>query len=529
MRSPADGLEHSIEIMRIDLDALPADVDALQAMIGALVAERDAERSEAQAEIDRLRSLVKTLQRSQFGRRSERLDQDQLQLGLEDLDADVARVETAMPETTGSKPRQESSTEGRLSLPDHLEREDVTLDVKGHTCPCCGGAIHQIGETVSEVLDYVPARLKVIRIRRPKYGCRTCGKLHQAPAPECPIAKGLASAGLLAHVLVSKYCDHIPLYRQSQIFARNGVDLNRSTLANWVGGAAWWLEPLRTRLAEQVFASPKLFADDTTVPVLDPGRGRTRTGRLWVYARDDRPWGGTDPPAAVYYYSPDRKAERPAAHLKGFAGVLQVDGYAGFEQLTTRGTIALAACWAHTRRKFYDVHQATGSPIAEEALRRIGALYTIEQSIRGQSAEQRQRVRNVRSRRLTDAMRPWFERQLHRVPGRSGLAEAIRYALARWEALCRFLDDGRIELDTNTVERAIRPITLGRKNHLFAGSDGGADRWAVVATILTTAKLNDVEPYAYVKDVLERMAGGHPVSRLDDLLPWNWKAAAASA
>lgn len=282
-------------------------------------------------------------------------------------------------------------------------------------------------------------------------------------------------------------------------------------------------------MAEQVFASQKLFADDTTIPVLDPGRGRTRTGRLWVYARDDRPWGGTDPPAAIYYYSPDRKAERPAAHLKGFAGVLQVDGYAGFEQLTARGNIALAACWAHTRRKFYDVHQATASPIAEEVLGRIGALYTIEQSIRGQSAEQRQRVRNVRSRRLTDAMRPWLERQLHRVPGRSGLAEAIRYALARWEALCRFLDDGRIELDTNTVERAIRPITLGRKNHLFAGSDGGADRWAVIATILTTAKLNDVEPYAYLKDVLERMAGGHPMASIDELLPWNWKAATASA
>ncbi len=509
--------------MRIDLDALPKDVGALHAMIGALVAERDSERSEAQAEIDRLRNLVKTLQRSQFGRRSERLDQDQLQLGLEDLDADVARAEAALPETSGLKTRAEPSVEGRLSLPAHLEREDVTFDVNAGACPCCGGEIHKVGESVSEMLDYVPARLKVIRIRRPKYGCRACGKLHQAPAPERPIAKGLASAGLLAHVLVSKYCDHIPLYRQSQIFAREGVELNRSTLANWVGGAAWWLEPLRARLAEQVFASQKLFADDTTVPVLDPGRGRTRTGRLWVYARDDRPWGGTDPPAAVYYYSPDRKAERPAAHLKNFAGVLQVDGYAGFEKLTTGGTIALAACWAHTRRKFYEVHQATASPIAEETLRRISELYATEQSIRGQSSQDRQRVRNIQSRRLTNAMRPWLERQLHRVPTRSGLAEAIRYTLARWEALCRFLDDGRVELDTNTVERAIRPITLGRKNHLFAGSDGGADRWAIVATLITTAKLNCVEPFAYLKDVLERMSGGHSMARIDELLPWNWR------
>ncbi len=515
--------------MRIDLDALPNDITALHEMIGALVAERANERVEAEAEIDRLRNLVKTLQRSQYGRRSERLDQDQLDFGLEDLDADVARAEAALPAVATEKAQQEPAAKERLSLPDHLEREDVTLDIKADTCPCCGGAIHQIGETVSEVLDYVPARLRVIRVRRPKYGCRACGKLHQAPAPERPIAKGLATAGLLAQVIVSKYCDHVPLYRQSQIFARQGVTLNRSTLANWVGGAAWWLEALHARLAEQVFASSKLFADDTTVPVLDPGRGRTRTGRLWVYARDDRPWGGTDPPAAIYYYSPDRKAERPAGHLKRFKGILQVDGYAGFEQLTTSGAIALAACWAHTRRKFYDVHQATGSPIAEETLRRIGALYTIEQSIRGKPPEERLRFRNVRSRRLVDAMRPWLERQLRRVPARSGLAEAIRYALARWEALCRFLDDGRIELDTNTVERAIRPITLGRKNHLFAGSDGGADRWAVIATLITTAKLNDVEPYAYLKDVIERMASGHPMARLDDLLPWNWKTAAASA
>ena len=515
--------------MRIDLDALPTDIAALHEMIGALVAERANERAEAQSEIDRLRNLVKTLQRSQFGRRSERLDQDQLDLGLEDLDADVARAEAALSAVATESVLQEPAAKERLSLPDHLEREDVTLDVAAQVCPCCGGAIHQIGETVSEMLDFVPARLRVIRVRRPKYGCRACGKLHQAPAPERPIAKGLASAGLLAHVIVSKYCDHVPLYRQSQIFARQGVALNRSTLANWVGGAAWWLEPLHARLAEQVFASSKLFADDTTVPVLDPGRGRTRTGRLWVYARDDRPWGGTDPPAAIYYYSPDRRAERPAAHLKEFKGILQVDGYAGFEQLTARGKIELAACWAHTRRKFFDVHQATGSPIAEEALRRIGALYTIEQAIRGRAPDDRQGVRNVRSRRLTDAMKPWLERQLRRVPTRSGLAEAIRYALARWEALCRFLDDGRIELDTNTVERAIRPITLGRKNHLFAGSDGGADRWAVVATLITTAKLNDVEPYAYLKDVIERMAAGHPMTRLDDLLPWNWKVAGASA
>jgi hypothetical protein len=271
-----------------------------------------------------------------------------------------------------------------------------------------------------------------------------------------------------------------------------------------------------------VFGSTKLFADDTPIPVLDPGRGRTKTGRLWVYARDDRPWSGPEPPAAVYFYSPDRKAERPAVHLQDFRGVLQVDGYAGFERLTALGDIVLAACWAHARRKFYDLHEATGSPIAAEALRRIAELYAIERSIKGFTADARRHVRNTSTRPLIEMMKPWLEMELGRVPPAGPLAEAIRYALARWPALTRFLDDGRIELDNNTVERAIRPIALGRKNHLFAGSDGGATRWAVVASLLATAKLNDVEPFAYLKDVLERMSNGHPMSKLDDLLPWNW-------
>jgi transposase len=379
------------------------------------------------------------------------------------------------------------------------------------------------------VLDHVPARLRVIRICRPRYGCRACGTIHQAPAPERPIAKGLASPGLLAHVLVAKYCDHLPLYRQSQIFARQGVELDRSTLANWVGGAVWWLEPLQARLAEHVFASQKLFADDTPIPVLDPGRGRTKTGRLWVYARDDRPWNGPDPPAAVYLYSPDRRAERPAAHLARFRGVVQVDGYPGFERLRDGGDIELAACWAHARRKFYEVHEATGSPVAAEALRRIAELYAIEATIRGRTAEQRQDVRQTKSLPLVGAMKTWLEAELQRIPPRGGLGDAIRYALTRWSALGLFLNDGRIESDNNTVERAIRPIALGRKNHLFAGSDGGATRWAAVASLIATAKLNNVEPFAYLRDVLERMSNGHPMSRLDDLLPWNWTQLKAAA
>jgi transposase len=323
--------------MNIDLAALPDDVETLQRMVRALAAERTS-LHEANAEIERLHLIIKKLQRSQFGRNAERLDDDQLHLGLEDIEVELARTEARLPPVKTKAARPEE----RQSLPAHLPREDVRFDVEGQACPCCGGALHLIGETVSEMLDHVPARLRVIRICRPRYGCRACGTIHQAPAPERPIAKGLATPALLAHVLVSKYCDHLPLYRQSQIFARQGVEVDRSTLANWVGGACWWLEPLQKRLAEHVFASQKLFADDTPIPVLDPGRGRTKTGRLWVYARDDRPWNGTDPPAAVYLYSPDRKAERPAAHLAKFKGVVQVDGYPGFERLGTG--IRLAAC-----------------------------------------------------------------------------------------------------------------------------------------------------------------------------------------
>src|SRR6202790_1358343 len=506
--------------MNFDLAALPDDVATLQRMVRTLAVDRAA-LTQAQAEIDRLRLVVQKLQRSQFGRRAESLDSDQLQFGFEDLEADIARVQAKLAPEDAPGARSSSRTD-RPSLPGHLPREDIRLDLEHQACPCCGGVLHAIGETVSEMLDHVPARLRVIRICRPRYGCRACGTIHQAPAPERPIAKGLASPGLLAHVLVGKYCDHLPLYRQSQIFARHGVDLDRSTLANWVGGACWWLEPLQARLAAHVFGSTKLVADDTPIPVLNPGRGRTKTGRLWVYARDDRPWFGPEPPAAVYFYSPDRKAERPAAHLQAFRGVLQVDGYAGFERLTAPGDIVLAACWAHARRKFYDLHEATGSPIAAEALRRIAELYAIERSIQGSTADARRHVRNTSARPLIEMMKPWLGMELGRVPPAGPLAEAIRYALARWPALTRFLEDGRIELDNNTVERAIRPIALGRKNHLFAGSDGGAARWAVVASLLATAKLNDVETITYLKDVLERMSNGHPMTKLGELLPWNW-------
>ena len=504
--------------MLIDLENLPSDPALLQRLVrdmAGAVESRD-------GEIERLQSIIKKLQRAQFGRRSERLDPDQLALALEDLDADVARIQESRPVV--GKPASERPPR-RKPLPDRLPREEVRLDVDGKNCARCGGALHAIGESVSEMLDWVPAQLRVIRTVRPKYACRVCKTVAQAPAPERLIAGGLATPALLAQVLVSKYCDHTPLYRQSQIFARHGVDLARSTLAGWVGGACWWLEALHERLAKNVFASDHLFADDTPVPVLDPGRGRTKTGRLWVYAREQRPWGGPEPPAAVYLFAPDRKAERPVAHLQRFKGVLHVDGYAGFEQLTAKGDIVLAACWAHTRRKFYDVAQATGSPIAEEALRRIGELYAIEAEARGWPPPQRLIVSRERSKPVVADLKAWLDAQLAQVSGRSTLAEAIRYALARWQGLTRFLHDGCIELDTNPVERAIRPVALGRKNHLFAGSDGGGDRWAIVCSLVETCKLNDVEPYAYLTDVLTRMVDGHPINRLDELLPWAWKAA----
>lgn len=497
--------------MRLDLDNLPKDTVLLHRLVRdmtGIVEHRD-------SEIARLRQIIKELQRARFGRRSERLDPDQMALALEEQEADASQVSTARQEPPANEPAR------RGPLPDHLPREEQLLDVTDDGCKRCGAALHPIGESVSEMLDYVPATLRVIRIRRPKYACRQCGGIAQVPAPARVIAGGLATPALLSHVLISKYCDHLPLYRQSQILARQGAGISRSTLADWVGGACWWLDALQDRLARDILASDCLFADDTPLPVLDPGRGRTRTGRLWVYARDQRGWSGSDPPAAIYFYEPDRRAQRPKDHLKDFAGVLHVDGYAGFEQLTGDG-IVLAACWSHTRRKFYDVHQATGSPIAAEAVRRVAALYMIEKRIRGMPSAERLAVRQAEASTLVTDLQRWLEAQLPGIPQSSKLAEAIRYALVRWDGLTRFLQDGRIELDTNPVERAIRPVALGRKNHLFAGSDSGAKRWATICSLIETAKLNSVEPHAWLADVLQRMVDGHPVNQLGELLPWNW-------
>src|SRR3954463_218910 len=468
-------LQHMTEVVAAERSR----ISALEFEHATALAERDtvlAERDAAQAEIEKLRLLIRQLQRGRFGRRSERLDPDQLQLGLEDLEQTVAAAEAAREEAatrsgTPRVPRAPRRHPG--ALPAHLPRVEVLVDVEDKGCPCCGGAMHVIGEDTSEMLDIVPAQLRVRVIRRPRYGCRACeGAVVQAPAPERPITGGMATDALLAQVLVAKYGDFLPLYRQAQIFARQGIGLDRSTLCDWVGRACWWLEPLWRLLRRHVMGSTRIFADDTTLPVLDPGRGRTKTGRLWGYAIDDRPWNGSTPPAVVFLYAEDRKGEHPAAHLAEFQGILQVDGYSGFKSLLAGrppDQIRLAFCWAHCRRRFYELHQATGSPLAEEALRRIGELYKVEAEIRGRSAEERRATRQERSKPLVDALHAWLTAQLGRVSGKSGLAEAIRYALRHWPGLVLFLEDGRLELDTNTVERAIRPIALGRKNSLLPG------------------------------------------------------------
>src|SRR5215218_7901177 len=535
--------------MSLVLDELPHDPDRLllmlqqmteviaqhNASLASLQAERDAAQTRyevAQAEIEKLWLLIRQLQRGQFGRRSERLDPDQLQLGLENLEQTLAAAETAQEAASrsGGTPRPSRVRRRNLGvLPAHLPRVEVLVDLEDKSCPCCGGSLHLIGEDTSEMLDLVPAQLRVKVVRRPRYACRACEEaVVQAPAPERPISGGMASEALLAHVLVAKFCDHLPLYRQAQIFARQGIELDRSTLCDWVGRVCWWLEPLWRLLRRHVLGSTRIFADDTTLPVLDPGRGRTKTGRLWSYAVDDRPWGGGTPPAVVYLYAEDRKGEHPAAHLAEFTGILQVDGYGGFKGLLGErpaGEIRLAFCWAHCRRRFYELHRSTGSPLAEEALRRIGELYRIEAEIRGRPAEERRTVRQERSRPMVEALHAWLTIQLGRVSGRSTLAEAIRYALRHWRGLVLFLEDGRIELDTNVIERAIRPIALGRKNALFAGSDGGAHHWAIVASLVATAKLNGVEPLAWLTDVLERMVSGRTKAhQLERLLPWNWQA-----
>src|SRR3974390_2670183 len=492
-------------------DALPDDLETLKAM---LLAER--------CESERLRQIIKELQRHRFGRWAETLPEEQMLLGLEEVEQVAASDEAKQDESAldSRAARGGKRRTNRGALPAHLPRIEVVVDIDDKTCPCCKGELHRIGEDKSERLDIVPAQFRVLVTRRPKYACRSCEDgVIQAPAPARLIEGGLPTEATVAQVLVSKYADHLPLYRQAQIYARQGIDLDRSTLADWVGHAAWHLRPLHERLLLRLRQLPRLFADETTAPVLDPGRGRTKTGQLWAYARDDRSWAGTDPP--------DRKAERPGAHLVGFKGILQVDGYAGYRPLAERGDVELAFCWAHVRRRFYELAVAGPAPIASEALERIAKLYAIESYIRGRSADERRAVRQEKTKALVDGLEVWLRAMLELISQKTKLGEAIRYALSRWAGLTRFIDDGRIEIDSNVVERSIRPIALNRKNALFAGSDGGAANWAIGASLTQTRKLTGIEPHVSLPKVITKIVNGHPNSQIDDLLPWAYPVAPA--
>lgn len=512
--------------------ALPNDIEQLKRLVieqyAALQQAQEQLRSR-QIEIEHLKLQIARLKRLKFGRSSEQLDQQlaQLELKLEELEgeavtSDSVASSSACDEVAPISTDPTPASKARRTLPDHLPRERIVHEPTS-TCTCaqCGGALKPLGEDVAEMLEYVPAHWKVLRHVRPKYSCCRCEQIVQCAAPSRPIARGIAGPGLLAHVLISKYGDHLPLYRQSQIYAREGMELPRSLLAEWVGHTAALMQPLLDAIQTHVLAAEKLHADDTPVPVLT-GLGKTKQGRLWTYVRDDRPASSTDPPAVWFAYSPDRKAQHPSDHLKPFAGILQADGYAGFNALYERQSQPLieAACWAHARRKFYDLYAATQSPLAEAALKRIAHLYAVEAGLRGATVTQRLNARQQHSLPLLNDFQQWCLSTLGQVSKKSDIAGAIHYALARWQAFTRFAHDGRIEIDNNAAERALRAVALGRKNYLFAGSDSGGERAAAMYSLIGTCKLNEINPEAYLRHVLTHIAE-HPINRIKELLPWN--------
>jgi len=520
---------------------LPTDTETLHALVmtawmqrDAAMAERDTaigERDRALSQIDRLRHLLRQLSRAQFGRRSEKLDRDQLLLALEDIEQAIAESEACddKKDVQAAKARAETRHANRGALPLHLPRVDITIAPEDTDCPCCKTPMHVIGEEKSERLDVIPAQFRVIVTHRPKYACRACEQaVVQAPAPERLIKSGLPTEAMVAYVLAAKYAWHLPLYRQAQILLSQGIAIERATLAFWVGYAAAELKPLYLRLRALILGSVKIAVDETVAPVLDPGRGRTKKGYFWAIARDDRAWGGTDPPAVAYTYAPGRGAVHALKLLETYRGIVQCDGYAAYKSIADDAragdAIMLAFCWAHLRRKFFDIAKGGSAPIASEALERIAALYAIEKTIRGRSADARHAVRQEKSKPLVLALKTWLDEQLARVSAKSVIAEAIRYGLNHWDGLTRFLEDGRIELDTNIVERGMRPIALNRKNALFAGHDQGAENWACLASLIETCKLHGVDPQTYFTDVLTKLVNLWPASRLDDLMPWAWAA-----
>ncbi|MEL7388410.1 MAG: IS66 family transposase [Pseudomonadota bacterium] len=495
-------------------DDLPNNITELKAIIRA-----------QQDQNARLEALVASFKKALFGSKSEKIDPAQYELELEDIETAIAQVEAAIDadERTApvrpAKPRQTN----RGSLPKHLERVEVVIE-PGVAC-ACGAERHVIGEDVSERLDIIPAQFRVIVTRRPKYACRSCeGGITQAPAPTHIIAGGMPTEATLAHVLVSQYADHLPLYRQAQIYSRQGIDLDRSTLAAWVGKSAFELTPVYEALMADLQRSTKLFMDETPAPVLDPGRKKTKTGYFWALARDDRPWGGDDPPGVAFTYAPGRPGQHADKILSDFSGILQVDGYAGYNRLLKRPArdVTLAYCWAHARRKLHDVAQSGIAPIAQEGLAQIQALYRIEKDLRGTSSAKRHAARQERSKPIIETLELWLAQSRARISAKSPTGEALKYIAKYWDGLILFLSDGRIEIDNNTVERTIRPIALNRKNALFAGHDAGAQNWAVIASLIETCKLNGIEPHAYLSAVLTAIAQGHKQTDINELLPWNY-------
>lgn len=527
----------------LDLDTLPSEVrtavlaaqtDAeMQArQISALVestATFATQNAELEAVNARLEHMVKELNHLLYGPKSERFTEDERQLAFEDLEVATAEAQAQSDTIEMTTPRKKRRPPQRNlgNLPDHLERIEQVIEPDSIVCPCGCGEMVKIGEDRSERLDIVPAQFRVIVTVRPKYACpNKDGGVTQAPSPVYLIEGGLPTEAFVAYVGVCKYADHNPLYRQSQIYGRSGLHLDRATLANWMGKMSFHLAPVVDHMFKDLKKSDKLFADETRCPVLDPGRGRTKTSYLWAIARDERPFGGTAPPGVVFCYADGRGGKHATDFMTGFSGTLQVDGYAGYNALAKPerkgGPVKLAYCWAHARRKLKEVHDRDGSPIAAEGLKRIKGFYKVETEIRGQSAETRRAVRQEKTAPLMADFEDWLRTVRARISRKSRLGEKLSYIAKHMEGLKLFLDDGAIEMDSNTVERTIRPIALNRKNALFAGHDEGGRTWGRIASLIETCKLNGVEPYAYLKATLEAIAKGHPASRIDELMPWNF-------
>ena len=501
------------------LDITPDDLAELRAVNRLLADEVKA----LSLKVEQLQHQLHGHNRHRFGSKAEGSDQLNLTFVEDEQITEAARDQAkARSKPAQDKPPRQHS---RKPLPDHLDREDEVLS-PGEECGRCGGALKTVGEDVTEELEYVPGRFKVKRIIRPRMACSGCETFVQAPLPSRPIERGRPGPGLLAHVLVSKYADHLPLYRQSQIYAREGIDLDRSTMADWVGRCTALLEPLADEIGRMVRLGETLFADDTPVKMQAPGRKKTRTARVWTYVRDERPWSGRSPPCAWYQFTIDRKGEHPVSHLSGYKGWVHADGYSGFNGLFGENKANEMACMAHVRRKFVDVFTAQGSAIAEEAILRIRQLYVIEKDIRGRSPEEKAAVRQAEAKPIFDDLETWLHAQLPRLSGKTPLAQAIRYALGRMPKARPYLSNGHLSLDNNSAERAVKPVALGRKNWIFAGSEGGGKAMAIAYTLIETAKLNDVDPQAWLTWVLARIAD-QKITRLDELLHWQYAADAA--